>query len=425
MANWYFWGESAGRCRMDRYSKRILTCKYIYVYLLVSGVGLSINGWADWARRVTFKTMLGGEQKKKQDRRAILKKSAIITVVTSKYVKGGFLKVKLKKISLIGLMVALVLCILIGCADNGKGKVEERLAFATASTASSIYMIGGGIAEVVSREHPEIAIAVETCGQSLEAGRLIGREQVELVFVASTVAYDLYKGEGLYGDEGERYDNIRYICAQADSYQHIVAHPSLKIDTLYDIKNLNKKPKVAIAQLGPAYRSSIQILEKHGLKEGVDFEALPPMSASEGWEGLRDGHHDLVFVWSGFPNPGIQELEVDLDLHYIGIGDDIIEYIRGLYGEGVFKGVMPVGTYKGQDEEVGMQCLSVLLLTHKNMSEDTIYKITKSVMENNDALVRVHPTAVEMGLDNVLRCQSGIEMHPGAEKYYKEIGLVK
>jgi len=86
--------------------------------------------------------------------------------------------------------------------------------------------------------------------------------------------------------------------------------------------------------------------------------------------------------------------------------------------------VIPAGTYDGQSEDVATIAISNYLITHEEVAEDVVYAMTKSMFENLDQLVAAHAAAKGIELDNAVKGMA-VPVHPGAEKYYKEVGVMQ
>ena len=87
-------------------------------------------------------------------------------------------------------------------------------------------------------------------------------------------------------------------------------------------------------------------------------------------------------------------------------------------------GVIPAGTYEGQTEDVPTVAVMNYFVTHEDVSEETAYQMTKLMFENLPALVAAHKSAAQISLDNALTGMP-IPLHPGAERYYREVGVIK
>ncbi|MHC4107853.1 MAG: TAXI family TRAP transporter solute-binding subunit, partial [Planctomycetota bacterium] len=86
-------------------------------------------------------------------------------------------------------------------------------------------------------------------------------------------------------------------------------------------------------------------------------------------------------------------------------------------------GTIPAGTYRGQDADFdGLDVGSMHLITFADRSEELIYELTKVIYENREKVVEKHPAGRAINPRNVVR-DTGTEFHPGAVRYYREIGI--
>ncbi len=86
--------------------------------------------------------------------------------------------------------------------------------------------------------------------------------------------------------------------------------------------------------------------------------------------------------------------------------------------------VIPAGTYQGQDEDVPTAAIGNILVTHEGVSEETAYQMTKLLFENLDRMVASHSAAKDITLEGAITGLP-IPLHPGAERYYRERGLIQ
>ncbi|MBQ8091195.1 MAG: TAXI family TRAP transporter solute-binding subunit, partial [Pyramidobacter sp.] len=85
---------------------------------------------------------------------------------------------------------------------------------------------------------------------------------------------------------------------------------------------------------------------------------------------------------------------------------------------------IPAGTYSGQKEDVHTVGLPMILFTRKNVDEDTVYELTKTICENAGFLKTVHSSFKTFD-PNTMHLGAGIDLHPGALRFYREKGLIR
>ena len=85
---------------------------------------------------------------------------------------------------------------------------------------------------------------------------------------------------------------------------------------------------------------------------------------------------------------------------------------------------VPAGTYEGQSEDVTTLAVGNFFVTHADMDDETVYQMTRLLFENLPALVAAHQAASGITLDGALNGMP-LPLHPGAERYYREVGMIK
>jgi uncharacterized protein len=184
-------------------------------------------------------------------------------------------------------------------------------------------------------------------------------------------------------------DRLRGVAALFPGYVHLVDSKESGIKTLADLKGKR-------VSLGPE-------------GSGIAVIAAVILKAA----GLTFG--DLARVdHAGFVAGGRMVEEGTLDADFCGVG--------GL--EGYVAGTIPAGSYDGQPAEVPTAVIKTLLVTRDGVSDDLVYRMTKLLFDHLDLLVQTNPAAKDIA---VAKAPFGlpVPLHPGAERYYREIGLVK
>lgn len=146
------------------------------------------------------------------------------------------------------------------------------------------------------------------------------------------------------------------------------------------------------------------------------------ISYTEGIEAFTDNNVDAVIVQSAVPSSAIEQLAaISKDYKLLSIEDDILEQIiekYPYYGEIA----LPKDMYNTQ-EDVKTIYLSNMVVVNKNLSEDLVYDIARVIFDNIDKIRESHPSASGLTLEGAV--DSPIPLHPGAERYFKEEGVLK
>jgi len=301
----------------------------------------------------------------------------------------------------------------------------------TGGTAYTYYPIGGEIANAISK--PPGSRACDkggSCGvDGLIASAVSSRGSVDNInaiisglrdsgFAQSDVAYWAYTGTGTMADQPPATD-LRAIAALFPEHIHLVALKDSGINSVADLKG----KRVSLDEPGSGtYVDANLILAAAGLsKNDVTPEALKGGAASE---ALRNGKIDAFFVVAGYPTGSLVELASAVPIKLVPIDGAVAKALTGKYG--FFAGSdIPAGTYEGVDG-ITTVAVGAQWLTNAKESEEVIYQITKALWNKNTRklLDGGHPKGKVItpatALDGI-----GVPLHPGAERFYKEIGLIK
>src|SRR5699024_3304856 len=156
-----------------------------------------------------------------------------------------------------------------------------------------------------------------------------------------------------------------------------------------------------------------QILEIHGMTmDDIDAQNL---DFGESTGGIQDGNIDAAIITAGTPTGAVEELTASADVVVLPIEQDKVDALIEKYTYYVLV-TGPDGTY-GLDVEVTPVAVLAVIAETDSLSDDVVYDITKSVYENADSMS--HDKAEFIKLDSALD-GIGIDLHPGAEKYFDE-----
>ena len=315
---------------------------------------------------------------------------------------------------------------------SGKSFAQELKFFTigTGGTAYTYYPVGGMIANAISKPPGSRECGKGgSCGvPNLIASAVSSRGSVDNVnaiisglrnsgFAQSDVAYWAYTGTGtMEGKEPAK--DLRTIAALFQEHIHLVA---LKKSNINSVKDLKGK-RVSLDEPGSGtYVDAKLILESNGLSTSdVKAEALKGKAAPD---ALRNGKVDAIFVVAGFPTGAIVELASAVDVKLVPIDGAGAKALTSKYGF-FSQSPIPSGTYEGVDE-VNTVAVGAQWFTSAKEDNELIYQITKALWnkESRKLMDVGHAKANTITPDTALS-GVGVPLHPGAEKFYKEAGLI-
>lgn len=298
-------------------------------------------------------------------------------------------------------------------AEQPSGQTLE-LVLGTGSTGGTYYPLGGEMANVFNNNIDGVNVTATASGASIENLAKIGSGEFDLGMTVHLPAQDAFNGEGEF--EGRPVENFAFIGHIYPEVLQIVVRESSGIESVADLRG----KKVAIGPTGSASAVASQIiLDAYGI--GDDYTAY-----SEGFgdakDKVQDGTIDASIGILGLPASSIQELQAATgDAKILEISGPELAEITSKSGYGEL--VIPAGTYEWINEDVTtISAYAVLVANTDTIDDDLAYQLAKVMVENSNE--NTHAQAVYMTKENALNGADGLPIHPGAERYYKEIGLL-
>ncbi|PZU88123.1 MAG: immunogenic protein [Chelatococcus sp.] len=289
----------------------------------------------------------------------------------------------------------------------------------TGGTAGTYYPIGGLIANAISSPPQLVATAVASNGSVANVNAIVGGA-AESGFVQADVAYWAYSGTGVF--EGKpKVEELRSIANLYPESVHVVVRKAANVKSIADLKGKS----VSIDEPGSGtLLNAAAILGAYGITtKDIKAEYLKPNQAAE---KMKDGSVDAFFFTGGFPAAAISELAST------GSGIDILP-ISGPQAEKLAKEFpffaadeIPAGTYKDV-AAVKTVAVGAHWVTSSKISADTVYAVTKALWSDKTraALDAGHAKGKAIQKASALAGLQGVPLHPGAERFYKEAGLLK
>ena len=309
----------------------------------------------------------------------------------------------------------LTICVVLLGALVSAG-ATERISLATGGTAGTYYPIGSAMASIITKHVPGVEVTAEATGASVANMRMMASGQVELMMGASTTVFGGYSGQPPF--EKEPVKNIRGVMSlYPEIFQFIVLKDS-PMKNLYDLKG----KKVAVGAPGSGTEVNVKlIMQAHGL-EYSDFSPQF-LNFGEAVTALKDRIVDCAVVAAGVPTSAVVDVSTSLDVRLLDLDTKVMEeFLKDRPFLHITQ--IPKGTYRGIDVDVSAAASPALLVARDDVKEEMVYAITKAVFDNLDTIVASHVQGKMLKLETALNAMS-IPLHPGAEKYYKEMGVLK
>lgn len=299
---------------------------------------------------------------------------------------------------------------------NTQVVAAEFINVLTGGTSGIYYPLGVALSQIYAKAMPDAKTAVQATKASIENLNLLQAGRGEVGISLGDSFSDAYKGDADAGFKA-RLDKLRTITALYPNYIHFVAAADSGIKSFADIKG--KRISVGAPKSGTQLNSQ-KILEAAGISY-KDFSKVEYLSYAESVELMKNRQLDVTLLSSGAGVAALRDLATSQKIVFLTIPADIVTKINDAAYQ---VGVIPANTYEGQTADVQTIMVQNFLVTHAGVSTETVYKMTKSMFENLDQMVAAHSAAKGIQKENAIKSLPA-PLHAGAEKYYREIGLLK
>lgn len=314
------------------------------------------------------------------------------------------------------LAVGLTLVACGGQDDSGAPSPQRRfLSIGTAPTGGAFFVVGGALGEVLNEFGADYGwqVTAEATAGSQENIRRLSSGDLDFALANAAITYFGVRGEG----EWESAHEVRAVMTLAPNVALFVAPVSAGVESLPDLAG----KRVVIGPAGAGFDFFVRpILEAHGVAYD-DFELLHgPQSAAVGL--LADGSAAAAFLGGAVPTASITQAATSQDIRFVPFDESAVDELVAEYPF-FDRATIPAGTYRNQDEDFhGMNVGSMHLITAADQDEELVYQVTRTIWENRASVVEKHPAGRAIQEKVVVR-DTGTEFHPGAVRFYREIGI--
>ncbi|SDK23386.1 TAXI family TRAP transporter solute-binding subunit [Sediminibacillus albus] len=301
-------------------------------------------------------------------------------------------------------------------ADGGDGESADSgdvqfVSVLTGGTEGTYYPLGGTFAQIINSNVDNVEANAQSTGASVENMKTMRDGDAELAFTQTDIA--AYAAEGSVMFEGDQIDNIQAIGTLYPETIQIVTTADSGIETVADLEG----KVVSVGAPGSGTNASAtDILEVYGLT--MDDITARDLDFGDSTSGIQDGTIDAAFITSGTPTGAVESLAATTDVNIVRFEEDKIQELidsHPYYAEDEIED----GTYD-LEEPVKTVAVQAMLVTSADLSEDLVYNITQAIFENTDQIS--HPKGEFISAESALE-GVGIDLHPGAQKYFDEKGI--
>jgi len=293
---------------------------------------------------------------------------------------------------------------------------DKYISLGTCSPVGTYYPIGGAISYIWNTKLSGIDVTAESSGCSMVNLRLIQKGQMTSALVQNDAAYFAYHGEEFF--KGTPVTKLRGIACLYPEIYHLVTLRN-------DIKSFEDLKGKTFCPGNPGGIETIDLINMLKAYDNLNMDdiKIQQVGYSVGVQRMKDGLLDAMMMFTGAPGSTITELSSLHNVNFVPIEEEKANKIHEI-SNFIVPAIIPAGTYKGQEKEVPTVAVRSMVVISSDVDDELVYKMTKALFENLDVIVATHKRGESIKLETALEGMS-IPLHPGAEKYYKEVGLLK
>ncbi|EJI1426781.1 TAXI family TRAP transporter solute-binding subunit [Vibrio parahaemolyticus] len=298
---------------------------------------------------------------------------------------------------------------------------ETFVTIGTGGVTGVYYPTGGAICRLVNKSRAEhgIRCSVESTGGSIYNINTIRAGELDLGIAQSDWQYHAYNGTSQFAENGP-FKELRAVFSVHPEPFTVVARQDSNIKTFDDLKG----KRVNIGNPGSGQRGTMEVLMKEYGWSNDDFKLVSALKAAEQSKALCDNKIDAMVYTVGHPSGAIKEATTSCDSNIVTVAGPKVDK---LIADNSFYRVatVPGGMYRGSDNDVMTFGVGATFVSSTAVPEEVVYNVVKAVFENFDDFRRLHPAFANLKKEEMVKDGLSAPLHPGALKYYKEVGLIK
>jgi TRAP transporter TAXI family solute receptor len=313
----------------------------------------------------------------------------------------------------IGLGISLAAAVLSGTA---LAQQQQFVNVLTGGQAGVYYPLGVALSQIYGQAIPNARSTAQVTKASAENLNLLQSGRGELAFSLADAVSDAWNGNAEAGFT-RKLDKLRGLSATYNNYIQIVASEESGIKTLADLKG--KRISVGAARSGTELNARA-IFKAAGLSY-QDLGKVEYLPFGESVELIKNRQLDATLQSAGLGVASIRDLATAVKIVVVPVPADVVAKV----GDAAYQpAVIPANTYGGQTADVPTAAIPNFLVTHAGVSDDLAYQMTKALYDNLDKMHAAHNAAKAINRANAVKGMP-VPLHPGAERYYKEVGVIK
>jgi hypothetical protein len=299
-------------------------------------------------------------------------------------------------------------------------KAADTIYIGTGAVTGVYYPAGGGICRMVNRSRGEHGMncAIESTEGSIANIEGLRAGEFDMAIVQSDAQFDAYRGDGPFAQAGPDPDLRAVLSLHAEPFT-VVARADSGIASVADLRG----KRVNVGAPGSGQRATTEAVMAANGWTMADFAQASELPSDEQAAALAAGRVDAIVFTVGHPSGEIYDATQSTAARIVPITGPAVD--RLLADRPYFaKATIPGGLYRGSDGPTPTFGARATLVTTAETPDDVVYLVVKSVFENFDEFKSLHPALARLDRREMARAALTAPLHPGAERYYREAGLM-
>lgn len=298
---------------------------------------------------------------------------------------------------------------------------QTFISIGTGGVTGVYYPTGGAICRMLSPTRAEhgIRCGVESTGGSVFNINAIRNGELEFGVAQSDWQYHAFNGTSRFEDQGA-FDGLRAVFSVHPEPFTVVARADAGITNFEDLRG----KRVNVGNPGSGQRGTMEVLMDALGWTMDDFSVASELQAAEQSQALCDNNIDAMVYTVGHPSGSIQEATTACDSVLVNVTGTAVD---ALVDDNPFYRTanIPGGMYRGNDGDVQTFGVGATFVTSADVPDEVVYQVVRAVFENLETFRGLHPAFAN--LDPAEMADDGLSapLHPGAERYYREAGLLE
>lgn len=298
---------------------------------------------------------------------------------------------------------------------------QTFISIGTGGVTGVYYPAGGAICRLVNRDRAThgIRCGVESTGGSVFNVNAIRSGEMEFGVAQSDIQYHSYNGSGQFQDSGA-FEGLRAVFSLHPEPFTVVARADAGITSFADLRG----KRVNIGNPGSGQRATMDVVLAAMGWTTADFAVASELPPAEQAAALCDNNVDAMVYTVGHPSGAIQEATTACDTVLVNVTGPEIEAL--IEANPYYRvAVIPAGMYRGTDSDVTTFGVGATFVTGADVPEEVVYQVTRAVFETLDQFRALHPALANLDPTQMVTDGLSAPLHPGAERYYREAGLLQ